>query len=151
MKLRSKITINAAPETIWALIAEPDLIAQWNPKLVAATPDGPKEAGFGHSYQFTFRMTKRESHCQATLTRFDHPKSLTWDYHGTTEQGTPWTVQDQFTLDAKGPSTRVSRCLDLSRAPLPGWAKPIVWLITTFGKPVDTPQLEELKRLAESL
>lgn len=148
MKLRSKIKIQATPETIWALVTEPEFIQQWNSKLIAYEAESDEPKG---RYRFTFRMSQKETPCAAMILASTYPEELTWEFSSATEKGTHWEIQDHYKLSAKGDGTQLSRIVDLSGAPIPTWVKPIIWFIMTFGQPVDTPHLEQLRRLAEDL
>lgn len=150
MKFSSQIEIEKSPEIVWACIADPDLLLEWNPKIEAIEALGPKEPALHRKYRFAFQMSSKKQKCDTELTEFNYPNSLTWSYQGVSKDQ-KWSVTDRYALESSNERTLLRRELDLSKAPLPKWIRPIVWFIMKFGRPVGTTQLQALKAFAESL
>jgi len=148
MKLYSEILIQAERDVVWALISEPEFIPQWNQKIVQIKPLADPAPALGREYRFTFKMSRKEQLCEASITELNAPQSLTWRFQGLHKQKR-WLVEDSYQLTQQGGGTQLKRCLDMQEVPIPRWIRPLIWYIMKFGKPVGQSELEKLRALAE--
>ncbi|MGZ8900349.1 MAG: SRPBCC family protein, partial [Limisphaerales bacterium] len=61
MTLRERITIQAAPERIWMLLADPSQWTRWNPKFVSIRRSRSGAVVAGEQFSMISRLKQRES------------------------------------------------------------------------------------------
>lgn len=151
MKQRAHIDIAAAPELIWPLVADPEWMPGWNEKIVSTRALGARQPALAANYEFMFRMSKSKEStvAQATIREFEALQLVEWVYSGTSGRKS-WTVIDRFRLESHGNTTRLHRFLDISKAPLPVWIRPVVWFVFKFGRPVGQTNLQRIRELVET-
>jgi uncharacterized protein YndB with AHSA1/START domain len=80
MTLREKITIHAAPEAVWSLVADPARAAEWNPKIVSVGRDRSGPLQMGERFRVVYRMSGRDTEAEAAVIDQQEPSLLVIQY-----------------------------------------------------------------------
>ncbi|QYY34548.1 SRPBCC family protein [Ruficoccus sp. ZRK36] len=150
MKLRESITIRARPEAIWVFLEDPDLMREWNPKLLDCEHiEGPK-AGQGATYRACYRMGSKEMWCIQRLSDYDPPTSLGWHITDPENDRLDGT-RLRFTLKRTRQGIRVKQEIEFPDALIPTPVRWLIRLIMAVGKPQGELFLAKLKRTVEEV
>jgi uncharacterized protein YndB with AHSA1/START domain len=148
MKIRESIDIDAPPEDVWPLLADPERMAAWHVKLVSVDRAARGPVRLGDRFGTTYTLSGRERDARAEVIRCQPPVALTLR-HFIQAEGQERYVDESFDLTPRGQGTRVDQVVDFRAAGLPWWLREIIRLVTWFGHPVGPSILEPLKNQAE--
>lgn len=148
MKLRETAKIRASRETVWQLIADPAQWAAWNEKLVSfqRARTGPVVAGEQFSSRWTLNQNERQTNVlvlSVTPMEKIHLRQE-FEFKNRTRH-----IDLIFAISGHAPRLRLDLSLDPAGSGAPLILRALMWFIQRFGKPVGTPFLENLRRLAE--
>jgi uncharacterized protein YndB with AHSA1/START domain len=149
MKLREVIEIEAPPEDVWPLIADPQRMAAWHEKLLSVKRSAGGPVRLGDRFDATYTMSGRQRPTSVEVIRCQPPVALTLR-HRLVEAGPERFVDESYDLIPRGNATRLEQTVDFGHAGLPLWARALMWFISRFGAPVEESLLMPLKRTVES-
>jgi uncharacterized protein YndB with AHSA1/START domain len=149
MRIVQRVEIDASPDEVWPYVADPVLVSIWNPKVVAVDRlrEGPVETG--EQFEMTYRMSRGDRRSTVEVLAAEAPCRLVIR-HTPCERPERGCAVEHYVLEMRRGRTRLTQTLDLSRAGVPLWARPLIWLIMKLGKPKGTPCLELLRDAVES-
>ena len=147
MNLRDQIVINATPERIWMLLADPARWGEWNPKFVSLrrTRSGPVVAG--EQFSMVTRLKRGESPSEVLVKEVMPLRRVTVKQLFT-QRNRSRHVDVELELSARDGGIQVTQTLNHKNA-VGFVVNLLIWLIHRFGRPVGIPPLERLKSLAE--
>ena len=147
--MRDRITIAASIDQVWRYVADPELMALWNPNLVGIDRERVGLALLGERFQFTYRMSGKSLPMQVTVVELQAPVHLLLQ-HVQDPARPDRFVQEEYHLDERDGKTTLRQRIHYGKAGLPFWLRPLVWFINTFGRPTGKRYLEELRDLIEA-
>jgi len=148
--MQDRILIAARADQVWTYVADPELMAGWNPKIVGVDREARGPVTVGERYWMTYRMSGKSEKLRITVTKFAAPTRLQLRHERDPARPDHY-VLEEYLLDEQGDGkTRVTQRINLRRAGLPLWVRPLLWFVHTFGRPTGKRYLEELRDLVES-
>ena len=148
MPLCDQIVISAPPDAVWPRIADPVLMAEWNPKLVAIDRDADGPVRLGEHYSALYRMSGRDRESTVEVIACEPPRRLVLRHTFTTNGRTRVAVES-YELIPQDDGSRLEQSVDLSQAGIPAPFRLVFGLIHRFGRSAEEPYLERLRALAE--
>ncbi|MBK7978314.1 MAG: SRPBCC family protein [Deltaproteobacteria bacterium] len=143
--LREATTLAAPPEAVWRVLAEPARRGEWNDKIVRVERRRSGAPVVGERYRLRYRLSGREREMEAEVVVCEAPRLLAVREHA---PGDPErAVVVTWRLDADGAGTRISQEVDVTRAPIPGVVKLLMWIVSRTGKPRGATVVETLAEL----
>jgi uncharacterized protein YndB with AHSA1/START domain len=147
MKLRDRTHIDAPPERVWEILADPSLMELWNPKCVRCEANDSR-AHVGLRFQATFRLNGPEQPMECEVTDCASPELITFRYTGETLRAGGY-VEETFDLRPAGEGTRIGHAVDLSRSGLPWIVRALAKLLSAVGRQASESSLDCIEELAE--
>lgn len=147
--MRDRITIAATIDRVWPYVADPELMASWNPKLVGIDRERVGVALLGERFQFTYRMSGKSLPMQVTVVELQAPVHLLLQHVQDPARPDRFVLEEYHLAERDGKTTLRQR-IHYAKAGLPLWLRPLIWLINTFGRPTGKRYLEELRDLVEA-
>ncbi|MBX3413451.1 MAG: SRPBCC family protein [Pirellulales bacterium] len=148
--MKDRIQIAARPDQVWPYVADPELMAGWNPKIVGVDREARGLLTIGERFWITYRMTRQSERFRVTVVELAVPSRLVLRHEGDPARPDRFVLEEYRLDEVQGGTTRVKQQLHLRNAGLPLWLRPLLWLLHTFGRPTDKRYLEELRDLVES-
>jgi uncharacterized protein YndB with AHSA1/START domain len=148
--LRERITIKAAPERIWTLLADPAHWGLWNPKFISIIRSRSGSVVPGEQFSMVTRM-KRGDTPSEIMVREVMPLRRVKVHQVFSQKNRTRHVEVNLELSSKNGGIEVTQSLDHRHAGIPLVFQLLLWFIHRFGKPVGAGPLERLKSLAESV
>lgn len=147
MTLREVIQIAAPPERVWPYVADPALMAGWNPKLVDIRRSLTGPVRLGESFEATFRMGGKDRDCVIDVIECDPPRRLVLRHR-------PREAGDRYADLAFDLSQGAGGCRLVQRFNLDHWGihfflRCLIRFIHIFGSPVGRTYLQQLKEQVE--
>lgn len=147
MTLRDRTCINASPERVWEILADPSLMELWNPKCVRCEANDDR-ARVGLRFQATFRLRGPEHPMACEVTNCTPPELITFRYVGDALRAGGY-VEETFRLQPAGEGTDISHAVDLSRSGLPWMVRVLAKLLSVIGRQQSKSSLDCIRELAE--
>lgn len=148
MQQKETILINASPEKVWNFIEDPNNLPLWNPKVQRVTAFGSSGKSVGSNFGIMYMMNKIPSEMRGEVVVHEPNSRLTFRFlDGKMERGNH--VEESFSLTPTPSGVLLERTIDFTNAPIPWWARIIMWIIFKTGKPVGDTYLVKLKSLIE--
>jgi len=145
MILHERMHLNATPDQIWAILADPPLMEQWDPKCVRCQADGnPVRAGL--RYRATFRLSGPEQETQCEVLECRPGRTLAIRF--TTQAPRGGQVDETFRLQSSGEGTEVTHEIDFKHSGLPWWLKVFMKVLDLFGHQRGKSSLDGIAELA---
>ena len=126
--LRDKTRVDATPERVWAILADPAMMALWNPKCVRCKADDDR-VRVGLRFNAVFRLSGPERHAECEVVDCLSGETLTIRFTGDAFRGGGY-VDETFRLARSGDGTDVTHEVDFTHSGLP-------WLLQAFMKVMD--------------
>lgn len=82
MKIRNKIQLPFAPDSIWSLITDPLLMKTWNPRIIAVVPITPGKPQANSRYRIRYRLAMEESNFLAEIMEYEDHARLVLHFSG---------------------------------------------------------------------
>ena len=149
MTLRERIHIQAPPNRIWPLIADPTRMADWNPKIVSVDRSAPQTLRLGQRFQVVYRMSGRDRASDAEVIDCLEPRELVIRHHYVWKSADRY-ADERYHLAPSPGTTRLTQEIDMTGSGVPLWLQVLAWLIHRVGEPVGKPYLATLRELAEA-
>ena len=149
MNLRERITINAAPERIWLLLADPAQWSKWNPKFISIRRLRSGTVVAGEQFSMISRQKRKETPSEV-MVREVMPLRRVIVEQSFQHKNRSRHVELNLELAAGKGGIQVTQTLNHGNAGIPFWAEFIAWLIHRLGTATGVPPLERLKAVAES-
>jgi hypothetical protein len=97
----------------------------------------------------TYVLSGRERPVSVLVATSERPRQIVLRHHADAD-GVERVVEERYDLRPLGEGrTVVEQTIDLSEAGLPGWVRPVFWLITRFGRRTSPRHLATLKSAVE--
>lgn len=148
MRIRESTTIHATAAEVWPYIADPEWMAQWNPKIIEIEREWTGPVVLGEHYRITYRLKNRTETPDAEVIVCNSPHELTIRMQ-LDDRGIRREATETYVLEENEGQTKVVQTIDLSRTRIPFIFRMLIKLIYTFGKPQGKPYLQALKELVE--
>lgn len=145
---KETILINVPIETVWNFIEDPNNLQLWNPKVQRVTAFSNSGKSVGSTFGILYMMSNKANEMRGEVTVREPMSRLTFRYSGAQMERNDF-VEEGFLLLSDGNTTILERTINFSHAPLPWWAKIIMRIIFTAGKPVEESYLVKLKESIE--
>ncbi len=149
MTLRERIRIQAPPERIWPLIADPIRMADWNPRIVSVDRGSPRTLRLGQRFRLIYRMSGRDRASDAEVIECVEPRTLVIRHHYVWKSVDRYADERYHLIPSPG-TTRSTQEIDMTGSGVSLWLQVLAWLIHRVGEPVGKPFLATLKELAEA-
>jgi len=147
--MRERTTIAALPDQVWPYLADPELMAGWNPKIVEVDRSARGPVSLGERYAMSYRMSGKSQRMRITVVESQFPHRLVLQHEQDPARPDRY-VREEYDLEEHAGKTRVTQRIDLKRSGMPLWVRPLFWLLHTFGRPTGKRYLEELRDLVEA-
>lgn len=147
-KMIEKSYIKVPPEKVWPFIAIPENFQKWNDKIVSM--EAKDKFYIGQPYVTHYKLTKIATQCMSTVTNMEPERLLEIKHITVASEGAQPTFAGQtealerITLTPKGSGTVVIKEVWINGAEIPWFLRPIIWFVTTFGRPVDEDKLKKI-------
>jgi uncharacterized membrane protein len=144
MRVSSRVQVAAPPETVWAIISDPEHMLSFMSGITRWEVEGDKPTGLGARYRMLFRVGSAEIGGLIEVVEYAKPRDMAWTSVTGIDQRGRWRVR----ATANG-RTRVELRLayGVAGAGLTGW------LAEHAGAPIVRGHLrrslQQLKRLVE--
>lgn len=148
MRIRERVTIRAAREEVWPLIADPIRVSEWNPKLISVDREVSGPLRLGERFREMFRMSGRDRETECEVIELQHPSTLGIRHHPA--EWPEWRyVDERYRLRTVARGTRLAQELDFSHSGIRWVFQAVMWFIHSTGQTVGKPYLESLREIAE--
>lgn len=149
MNLRERITINAAPERIWMLMADPAQWCKWNPKFVSMRRSRSGAVVPGEQFSMVTRFKRGESPSDILVGEVMPLRRVTVRQLFT-HKNRSRQVELNLEISNSADGIQVTQTLNHKGAGIPWIFEALIWMIHRFGRTVGVPPLARLKMLAET-
>jgi uncharacterized protein YndB with AHSA1/START domain len=149
VNLRERITIKAAPERIWNLLADPAHWTKWNQKFVSIRRGRNGTVVPGEQFSMVSRLKRRDEPSEI-MVREVMPLRRVTVLQLFTHQNLSRHVEVNLELSASDGGIQVTQTVDHKHAGIPFIFELLIWFVHRFGKPVGEGPLQRLKNLAEA-
>jgi uncharacterized protein YndB with AHSA1/START domain len=149
MRIRESIVVRGASvEQVWTLIDDVTSWPGWNPKVQQITAASPGASRVGYTFRSVLKMGSRTKEMSGLVESRDPPSRLVVRYTAPETRG--HSTCESYELAARGAeSVRVTHVVAFTDAGIPLWARAVMKIITTIGKPVGRGPLEGLKQVID--
>lgn len=147
--MRERTTIAALPAQIWPYLADPELMAGWNPKIVEVDRSARGPVCLGERYAMTYRMSGKSQQMCVAVVELQVNQRLVLRHEQDPARPDQYVLEEYHLAELAG-KTHVTQRINLKHSGMPRWARPLFWLIHTFGRPTGKRYLEELRDLVEA-
>jgi uncharacterized protein YndB with AHSA1/START domain len=148
MTLREEIIIQRPAAKVWEILADPSLMAAWNPKCQAAAAGGQR-VRLGLRFTATFQLSGPAQAMTGEIIACEPGQRLTTRFTGAAFPRDAY-ADETFVLEAAGTNTRLVQTVDYTHSGLPWFVKLLMKLLATFGHSVGNSSLDGIKELAEA-
>lgn len=144
MKLSERIVVQRPVEEVWPFVVSSDQYPLWNSKIVSMEIEGDFQAGqrFLTHYQWKRKALQSET----MVTRLIAYELLELHHTPHPANGMPrgMEVLERVRLKARGKRTVVYKEVVFRNHRIPWILRPLLWLVSTFGKPQEPNRLKTL-------
>jgi uncharacterized protein YndB with AHSA1/START domain len=152
MLFREDVVTRAAPERAWALISDPSLHGQWNPRIVATETADSGPPGLGFRYRVTYELSGRRCEYDAEVVEFSPPTRfvvrLEERFKGDGSNLKRFVIETyETTLRTTG--TYVRHEVRVRFAGVNVLMRLMIWLIQRTGRPAGETFMQRFAEIAE--
>lgn len=147
--MQDRILIAARPDQVWPYVADPELMAGWNPKIVGIDREARGPVTIGERFWITYRMSKSVK-MRVIAVELAAPARLVLRHESDPARPDRYVLEEYTLAEIAEGQTRVKQRINWRNSGMAIWWRPLIWLINTFGRPTGKRYLEELRDLVES-
>lgn len=118
MSIRKSILIATDADKLWPFIADPELQARWNPRVVSMERERSGIANVGERFKMIYRMGNRERESRVEVILLDAPHRIAFR-HAMAWKNSEQIVEEAYEILSREKGVRVVQTIDLSRAGMP--------------------------------
>jgi uncharacterized protein YndB with AHSA1/START domain len=148
MQVRESVHIAADPSTVWPFVADPTRQRLWNPKVVSVNRQQSGPVVSRERFEMVYCMSGRQRQSQVEVATCEPPRHVVFE-HRSSWKGLEQIAQEAYQISESRGGVEVIQTIDLSQIAVPWPWRALIWFISRFGKAVEEPYLERLKRAVE--
>jgi hypothetical protein len=146
--IRDSIVVAASPAQAWAVVAEPDNLPRWNPKVVRVHGAAGNTLREGSEFWITYRMNGRHTDCLARVTALLPQVRLELSL-SSDRLPLGGSIAETYDVEPVEAGVRVTQTVRFKRSGVPWWTLALITVIHRVGRPTGKPYLERLRDLVE--
>jgi uncharacterized protein YndB with AHSA1/START domain len=148
MQIRESIDIAVDARTVWPFVADPALQRLWNPKVVSVNRQASGPVLSRERFEMVYRMSGQQRQSWVEVGTCEPPHRLVFE-HRLSWEGHEQITQESYKISECRGGVRVVQTIDLNQVGVAWPIRAFIWFISRFGKTIEEPYLERLKRVAE--
>ncbi len=152
MKLKDEVVIDAPSDKVWEYVGSPEMWPLFHVKTGECRQASPQPDVIGSLYDIEFRLGSKTSRTRCEIVdrrigRLISIRSTLPEPDG--QSGRSLSACITYELEDQGRTTRVKEQIEFTSMSIPMICKPLIWLISRFGKPTGETTLMRLKKMVE--
>jgi uncharacterized protein YndB with AHSA1/START domain len=148
MQIRESVHIAADPSAVWPFVADPSLQRLWNPKVVSVHREKSGPVHLRERFEMVYRMSGQQRQSQVEVGASAPPHRVVFE-HRLSWRGQEQIAQEAYQISEGRGGVEVIQTIDLKQIRMAWPLRALLWFVTRFGKAVEEPYLERLKRAVE--
>ena len=152
MRLEDKVVIDAPADEVWKYVGSPEMWPLFHVKAGECRQVSPQPDVIGSLYDIEFRLGSKTAltRCEIVECRIGRLISIRSTLPEPDGQsGRSLSACITYELEDLGRTTRVTEQSEFTSPGIPFLFRPLIWLISRFGKPTGETTLMRLKMLVE--
>jgi uncharacterized protein YndB with AHSA1/START domain len=152
MKLKDEVVIDATSDKVWEYVGSPEMWPLFHVKAGECRQIRHQSDVIGSLYDIEFRLGSKTSitRCEIVdrrIGRLISIRSTLPEPDG--QSGRSLSAGITYELEDQGWTTRVKEQIEFTSINIPPILRPLIWLISRFGRPTGETTLMRLKRMVE--
>jgi hypothetical protein len=152
MRLKNEVVIDAPSDKVWEYVGSPEMWPLFHVKAGECRQISPQPDVIGSLYDIEFRLGSKTSvtRCEIVerhIGRLISIKSALPEPDG--QSGRSLSACITYELEDQGSTTRVKEQIEFTSINIPPILRPLIWLISRFGRPTGETTLMRLKKMVE--
>lgn len=149
MILKDEIVIRTTSDKVWAYVGSPEIWPVFHVKAGECRPAGSRSDVLGALYDMKFRLGSKTSMTRCEIVEYRIGRRITLQSTTAEPKRRAFSALISYELEDQGRETKVTERIEFASAAIPLIFRPLVWLVSRFGKPTGETTLMRLKRLVE--
>jgi hypothetical protein len=153
MRFREEVFVDATPDRVWELIADPLAHGQWNPRVVATEVVSSGVPALGSRYRVTYQMSGKRFEYDADVVEFSPLTRWAARFEARNQgDGRDFRrfMTESYSVIPHGPRVQVVHDVDVDFSGVNFCVRALIWLIQRTGHPVERTILQGLAEIAEA-
>ena len=152
MRLKDEVVIDGPSDEVWEYVCSPEMWPLFHVKAGECNRVSPQPDVIGSLYDIEFRLGPKTSltRCEIVECRIGRLIAIKSTLPTPDRQsGRSLSACITYELEDLGSTTRVKEQIEFTSTSIPLIFRPLVWLISRFGKPTGETTLLRLKEVVE--